>query len=102
MSVRVECTPAGHDGPARARGCRRLARGTPRRKRYRGVELPRGVAAGEFTADFWPFVQRQDSGLWIREWWFESTRANPGTPARPRAPDANAPKPLAFGGELDC
>jgi phosphatidylinositol alpha-1,6-mannosyltransferase len=24
----------------------------------------------------WPFVQRQDSGLWIRQWWFESTRAN--------------------------
>src|SRR3954468_2083735 len=28
----------------------------------------------------WPFVQRQDSGLWIREWWFESTRANSQRP----------------------
>ena len=24
----------------------------------------------------WPFVQWQDSRLWICEWWFESTRAN--------------------------
>src|SRR3989449_8487462 len=25
----------------------------------------------------WPLVQWQDTGLWIREWWFESTGANP-------------------------
>ena len=25
---------------------------------------------------YWPFVQWQDSRLWICEWWFESTRAN--------------------------
>lgn len=23
-----------------------------------------------------PLVQRQDIGLWIREWWFESTEGN--------------------------
>src|SRR2546426_2190650 len=25
----------------------------------------------------WPLVQWQDTGLWIREWWFESTGTNP-------------------------
>src|SRR3989454_2052011 len=25
----------------------------------------------------WPLVQWQDTGLWIREWWFEPTGANP-------------------------
>ncbi|GMV04787.1 MAG: hypothetical protein AMXMBFR53_10670 [Gemmatimonadota bacterium] len=28
----------------------------------------------------WPVVQWQDTGLWNRRWWFESTRANPPSP----------------------
>ena len=27
-------------------------------------------------ASHWPLVQRQDTRLWIWEWWFESTGAN--------------------------
>ena len=30
----------------------------------------------KFPRPHWPLVQRQDIGLWIREWWFESTGAN--------------------------
>src|SRR5581483_11962862 len=35
----------------------------------------------------WPLVQRQDIGLWIREWWFESTGANGAVPALREASD---------------
>src|SRR5215211_5461330 len=38
------------------------------------VGLPR--APSSVRSLHWPFVQWQDSGLWIRQWWFESTRAN--------------------------
>src|SRR2546423_8108730 len=34
----------------------------------------------------WPLVQRQDTRLWIWEWWFESTGANPPSRAGPMTP----------------
>ena len=38
------------------------------------ISLPCAPSSVRFL--HWPFVQWQDSGLWIRQWWFESTRAN--------------------------
>lgn len=39
----------------------------------------------------WPFVQWQDTRLWIWEWWFESTRANCG--GSPHSPVALVYRP---------
>ena len=48
--------------------------GQARPEEREAVSLPGPPSGVRFSR--WPFVQRQDSGLWIREWWFESTRAN--------------------------
>lgn len=41
-----------------------------------GLSRPRGLASFSATRSDCPFVQWQDSALWMREWWFESTRGN--------------------------
>jgi hypothetical protein len=52
-------------------------------ERFHDKETVRSAAASEAPSQLssssgyhWPLVQWQDTGLWIREWWFEPTGAN--------------------------